>query len=223
MFLHDEDDATVHPITPYQSTSCDMRASILKTDAGHRLFARYRRAQHRRDLGQSIKHFERASDFCPVDHPCRHAAQFNLATAPVTQLHFAITLLSRFARRRFQVDADAAEELLSDVLDRDTFSPRPIIGVALNIRYDRQGNGQDLDEAIALLNEALVLYPFGLPDRHMSLVNLAAAVLTRFRHWGNDQDLDEAIVLERKALAFLPVGHLDRSALLNNLANALCA
>ncbi|KAG1902330.1 uncharacterized protein F5891DRAFT_949155 [Suillus fuscotomentosus] len=51
------------------------------TDAGHRLLARYRRMQNSGDLEQSIKHFERASDLCPMDHPYRPAALFNLAVA----------------------------------------------------------------------------------------------------------------------------------------------
>lgn len=143
----DQDDATVYPTIP--STSCD--ALILRTDASHRLLARYSRTQNSRDLDESITHFGHASDLCPVGHPCRPAALFNLASAKVvscqgnetsleldiaislfqdtldlrptghldravTQLYLAVALLSRFAKRRFQADADAAEELLSDVL-----------------------------------------------------------------------------------------------------------
>ncbi|KAG1846206.1 hypothetical protein DFJ58DRAFT_615063, partial [Suillus subalutaceus] len=33
------------------------------------------------DLDQSIDHFERASNLCPMDHPYCPAALFNLATA----------------------------------------------------------------------------------------------------------------------------------------------
>lgn len=147
----DENDATVLcPRTTLMSD--DMRALLLRTDAGHNLFARYRRTQNSGDLDQSIDHFEQASDVCPMDHPCRSAALFNLAIAnfvscranetrpdldipinlfrdalhlrptghpdrPVTQLHPVIDLLSRFTKRGFQTDADAATELLSDVLD----------------------------------------------------------------------------------------------------------
>ncbi|KIK32739.1 hypothetical protein CY34DRAFT_100856, partial [Suillus luteus UH-Slu-Lm8-n1] len=129
-----------------------MRALLLRTDAGHGHLARYRRTQNKSDLDQSINDFECALVICPMDHPCRPAALFNLATAkfvscqatetypdleisisvfqdaldlrpvghpdrPVTQLHLAIAMLSRFAKRGFQRDVDAAEELLSEVLD----------------------------------------------------------------------------------------------------------
>ncbi|KAG2746777.1 hypothetical protein P692DRAFT_20835889, partial [Suillus brevipes Sb2] len=108
--------------------------------------------QNSTDLDQSINNFEHALDICPMDHPCRPAALFNLATAklinyqanqtysdldipiyifqdaldlrppghpdrPVTQLHLAISLLSRCTKRGFEVDVDAAKELLSEVLD----------------------------------------------------------------------------------------------------------
>jgi hypothetical protein len=43
----------------------------------------------------------------PTDHPDRAS----------TQLHLAIALLSRFAKRGFQPDADATKELLREVLD----------------------------------------------------------------------------------------------------------
>ncbi|KAG1794500.1 hypothetical protein EV424DRAFT_1547951 [Suillus variegatus] len=108
--------------------------------------------QNSMDLDQSISHFERASDLCPVNHSYHPAALLNLAMAkfiscqangrylnlnipislfqealdlrpighpdqPMTQLHLAISLLSHFARWGFQIDADTAEELLSNVLD----------------------------------------------------------------------------------------------------------
>lgn len=75
----DQRDAIIYPTTP--STSCD--ALILRTDAGHRLLARYGRTQNSRDLEESITHFRHASDLCPVGHPCRPAALFNLASAKV--------------------------------------------------------------------------------------------------------------------------------------------
>ncbi|KAG2344645.1 hypothetical protein BDR05DRAFT_999030 [Suillus weaverae] len=147
--FHKNAAAVLRLVTP--SKSCDMDALILRTDAGHRLLARYRRTQNNSDLDQSIKHFKRASDLCPMDHLCRPAALFNLAAAkfvgcqtsgsypdldnpislfqdaldlrptghpdrPVTQLHLAMALVSRFAKGGCQIDADAAEELLNELL-----------------------------------------------------------------------------------------------------------
>jgi hypothetical protein len=100
-------------------------------------------------LDQSIMHFKRSHDLCPVDHPCRPAALFNLAMVnfiscqvngtyldldtpiplfqdaldlcptghpdrPATQLNLSIALLSRFTKRGFQADADAAKESLNE-------------------------------------------------------------------------------------------------------------
>ncbi|KAG1825309.1 CHAT domain-containing protein [Suillus variegatus] len=59
------------------------------------------------DLDTPISLFQDALDLRPTGHPDR----------PVTQLHLAISLLSRFAKRGFTTDADAAEELISKILD----------------------------------------------------------------------------------------------------------
>ncbi|KAG2133517.1 hypothetical protein BD769DRAFT_1774633 [Suillus cothurnatus] len=351
--LSDENDpAVLCPLTTLASR--DMDALVLKTDAGHRLLARYRRTQNSSDLYQSIKHFEHASDLCPMDHPHRSAALFNLATAKlvscqadgryldldipisvlqgvldlrptdhpdrsVTQLYLAIALLFRFAERGFQTDADASEELLSEVVDvchadshiyraalivietsalhsarsivandlgqewsapsMHPLSPNQLIdqvqwcmqrddphaldevislhydalryyntghacrgqllgnlSTMLSIRFERRGNDEDLDQAIAFHREALPLFPIGHTDRSsdalalrpvgridrsLSLNNLASLLSSRFRHRGKDEDLDQAIALNREALACVPVGHTDRSGSLNNLANRL--
>ncbi|KAG1865653.1 hypothetical protein C8R48DRAFT_747702 [Suillus tomentosus] len=245
-----------------------MDVLALKTDAGHRLLARYRRTQNSEDLEQSIKHFERASYLCPMDHPYRPAALSNLATAKfascqadernldldtpislfqgvldlhptdhpdqsVTQLHLAIALLSRFAKQGFQMDGDAAEELLSEVLERDEPGALDeVISLYYDaLRYYNTGHarrGQLLANlsGIALQTEALALHPVGHTDRSVSLNNLANLLSSRFDHRGNDEDLDETLALRPvgndkdldEALALHPVGHTDRSASLNNLA-----
>ncbi|KAG2150205.1 CHAT domain-containing protein [Suillus bovinus] len=333
--LSDQNDAAVlcPPTTP---ASRDLDALALRTDAGHRLLAQYRRAQDSRDLEQSINHFEHASDICPVDHPCRPAALFNLASAKlvscqaegryldldvpvslfegalelrptghpdrtVTQLHLAVALLSRFAKRGFQTDADAAKEFLGEVVNvchanshihraaaiametcalhsarginaNDVGQERPApsrlplspnqlfdqarrclerdepsaldevislhydalgyynaghvcrgqllgnLAVMLQTRFERRGNDKDLDQGIALQTEMLALCPVGHTDRSASLNNLANKLSSRFHHRGNDEDLDQAIALNREALALRPVGHTDRSMSLSNLA-----
>ncbi|KAG1848478.1 hypothetical protein F4604DRAFT_1687751 [Suillus subluteus] len=281
----DENDAAVLcPLTTPMSD--DMHALLLRTDARHDLLAHYCRMQHRWDLDQSINHFEHTLDICPMDHPCRPAALFNLATAkfvscqanetypdfdisisifqdalelrhtghpdrPATQLHLAITLLSHFMKRGFPTDADAAEELLSKVLDvyhanscihraallaieilagsttgNDLGQERPTASIhplPLNQLADMavQCNDEDSDEAITLHGEALAMHPVGHTDRYWLLNNLAGRLSTRFDHRSNDEDLDEAIALHREALALCPIGHTDRSRLSNNLAKQL--
>jgi tetratricopeptide (TPR) repeat protein len=92
---------------------------------------------------------------------------------------------------------------------------------ALQTCFKRRGASNDLDEAISLHREALLLRPAPHPDRFMSLNNLANALQTRFQQRGASNDLDEAISFHREALLLLPAPHPDRSVSLNNLANAL--
>ena len=58
---------------------------------------------------------------------------------------------------------------------------------------------QDLDEAIILGREALILRPQGHLHRSLSLSNLAVRLSNRYYKLGELQDLDEAIVLSREA------------------------
>ncbi|KAG1721771.1 CHAT domain-containing protein [Suillus paluster] len=131
-------------------TSSDVRARILvKTDAGHRLLARYHRTQNNRDLDQSIKHFERASDLCPVDHPCRPATSSNLATTKFISFQVNGTYL----------DLDIPISLFDEALDmRPTGHPdRPLtqlhLAIALLSRFAKRGFQADADAAKELLNE----------------------------------------------------------------------
>ncbi|KAG1883937.1 hypothetical protein F4604DRAFT_1919733 [Suillus subluteus] len=210
------------------------------------------------DLDIPISLFQGAFYLRPTDHPDR----------TITQLHLAIALLSRFAKRGFQTDADAARELLSEVLDVchanshiyraaltaiETSALHSAGSIDANnlggVHFERQGNDEDLDQAIAFQMKALALHPVGHTDRSMSLYNLAIALhrevlalrpvghtdrssslnnlanrlASRFEHRGNDEDLDQAIALHREALALRLVGHTYRSMSLNNLANRLAS
>ncbi|KAG1736959.1 CHAT domain-containing protein [Suillus lakei] len=263
--LSDENDtAVLCPLTTLMSSEMD--ALVLRTDAGHRLLARYRRTQNNRDLGQSINHFEHASDLCPMGNPYRPAALFNLATAKfvsckadgryldldlpislfqdaldlrptghpdrtVTQIHLAISLLSRFAKRGFQTDDDEAKELLNEVLNVchvdshihraallaiETSAPHPAGST------DANDPGQEWPAA-----SMLPLSPNQLADLAERCMQgddpgaLDEVISLHYDALGNDEDLDQAIALQREALALRPIGHTDRSLSLNNLAAEL--
>ncbi|KAG2130976.1 uncharacterized protein EDB93DRAFT_1255632 [Suillus bovinus] len=92
------------------------------------------------------------------------------------------------------------------------------LAVILETCFCRQGNDEDMDQAIALQTEVLVLFLIGHTDWFMSLNNLATQLSICFHHRGNDKDLDQAITYLREALALCPVGHIDRSTLSSNLA-----
>ncbi|KAG2151664.1 CHAT domain-containing protein [Suillus bovinus] len=195
-----------------------MDALALKTDAGHRLLARYRRMQNSRDLDQSINHFERASSLCPMNHPYRPAVLFNLATA---KFH------SCQANGRY-LDLDIPISLFQDALDlRPTGHPdRPItqlhLAIALFSRFAKRGHEpRDLDEVISLHYDALGYYNTGHACRGQLLGDLAILLVTRFERRGDDEDLDKAIALQMETLTLQPVGHPNRFISLNNLANLL--
>ncbi|KAG1788521.1 CHAT domain-containing protein [Suillus variegatus] len=144
--LFDQNDATVlRPITTL--TTCDMDGLAFKTDAGHHLLGRYRRTQNSRDLDESTSHFERALDLCPMDHPYRAAALFNLATAKFI----------RCQANGAHVDLDIHISLFQEALDlRPTGHPdRPItqlhLAIALLSRFAKQGFQTDVDTAEELL------------------------------------------------------------------------
>ena len=82
---------------------------------------------------------------------------------------------------------------------------------------------EQLNEAIVLDREALVLLPPGHPLQSISLTNLAIHLGTQYKQLGGVEDLNEAIVLGREALSLRTPGHPDRSMSLNNLASHLWA
>ncbi|KAG1772219.1 hypothetical protein EV702DRAFT_976803 [Suillus placidus] len=128
-----------------------MRALLLRTDVGRRLLARYRRTQNSKDLDQSINHFQRASDLCPMDHPYRPAALFNLATAKFASCQANGTYL----------DLNIPISLFQDALDlRPTDHPDRAVtllhlAIALLARFAKRGFQTDADAAEELLSEVL--------------------------------------------------------------------
>ena len=80
---------------------------------------------------------------------------------------------------------------------------------------------EDLDEAIVLAQDALVLRPPGHPHRLRPLNNLALSLFARYKQLKRMEGLDEAIELNREALKLRPPGYPNRSASLESLANCL--
>ncbi|KAG1717671.1 CHAT domain-containing protein [Suillus lakei] len=238
------DAAVLCPLTTL--TSSDVDALILRTEAGHGLLARYCRTQNSRDLDQSIEHFERACDLCPMDHPCRPAALFNLATAKfvsckanrtyldldtpitlfedtlelrptghpdrtVTQLHLAISLLCRFAKRGFQTDADEAEKLLGKVLDVCHANSHILRAALLAIETFALHSAESNDAShLRQQRPAASMLPSS-PDQ---LLNLAKRCLQK----DDPHALDEVICLHSSALGYYNTMHAGRGQLVCNLS-----
>ncbi|KAG2154165.1 CHAT domain-containing protein [Suillus bovinus] len=153
------------------------------------------------DLDMPISLFQDALDLRPTEHPDR----------PITQLHLATALLSRFAKRRSQTDADAATELLSEVLDV-CHANSYIYRAALIIietstlhsagRIDANDLGQEGPAA-----SMLPLSPNQLVQRAKRCLQI-----------DEPRDLDEVISLHYDALGYYNIGHAYRGQLLSNLA-----
>ncbi|KAG1738571.1 CHAT domain-containing protein [Suillus occidentalis] len=239
--------AVLCPLTTLTSRVTD--ALALRTDAGHRLLARYRRTQSRRDLDQSIKHFERASDLCLMDHPCRSAALFNLAN---------VKFVSCQADGRY-LDLDIPISLFQDALDlRPTDHPDRAItqlhlAIAMLSRFAKKGFQTDVDAAEELLSEVLdschanshihraallaietsALHPAASIDVNGLVQESPAASMLpllpgqlanqaeRCLRRDDPHALDEVISLHYDALGYYNTMHTCRGQLLSNLSTML--
>ena len=73
----------IHP----QSTTDSQGELENATNKGHNALSRYRKHGEKWDLEDSVLEFEQALRVCPPNHPCRAAAQSNLATAKFILCH----------------------------------------------------------------------------------------------------------------------------------------
>ncbi|KIK39525.1 hypothetical protein CY34DRAFT_89051 [Suillus luteus UH-Slu-Lm8-n1] len=192
---------------------------MLRTDAGHGLLARYRRMQNSSDLEQSINHFEHALDICPMDHPCRPAALFNLATAQVVN----------FQANETYLDLDIPISGFQDALDlRPSGHPdRPItqlhLAIALLCRFAKRGIKADVDEAEELLSEVLDICHANSHIHRAALLAIETSALHPSASIGRDDlhALDEVISLHYDALGYYSIMHACRGQLLANLGTML--
>ncbi|KAG1763555.1 hypothetical protein EDD22DRAFT_802284 [Suillus occidentalis] len=226
--------------------SGDMDAFMLRTDTGHGLLARYRRMQASRDLDQSIKHFERALDLCPMDHPYRPVALFNLAN---------VKFISCQTEGR-HLDLDTPISVFQDALDmRPTGHPdRPVtqlhLAIALLSRFAKRGFQRDVDAAEELLSEVLDVCPANSHTHRAALLAIETSALHSTasidvhdlgREWptasmpplspnqlmgraqgclwrDDPHELDEVISLHYDALGYYNTMHTCRGQLLSNLS-----
>lgn len=87
--------------------------------------------------------------------------------------------------------------------------------------FQRTGNIESLQSAIAVLREEADTAAPGDQDRPRRLSNLGAVLQIRFERTGEVADLDEAIALGREAAEATPSGDQERTARLSNLGAAL--
>jgi tetratricopeptide (TPR) repeat protein len=70
---------------------------------------------------------------------------------------------------------------------------------ALQSRFQRTGDQEDLDDAISAARQAVAAAPADHPSRALALSNLAGALQSRSQRTGDQEDLDEAIDAARAA------------------------
>ncbi|KAF8436591.1 CHAT domain-containing protein [Boletus edulis BED1] len=75
------DSLALRVLDPFRSATGAPEELEDATNDGHSALLRYQKHGERRDLERSVAEFERALNICALDHPCRAAAQSNLATA----------------------------------------------------------------------------------------------------------------------------------------------
>ncbi|KAF8444060.1 hypothetical protein L210DRAFT_833797, partial [Boletus edulis BED1] len=123
------------------------------TNHGHSALSCYRKHGGKRDLDRSIAEFERAFNICLPNHPCRAAAQSNLAMA-------------KFILCRVD-DTNAAFEAPLGLYGK-ALSARPVghadrastliqLAAVYLARFEKQGDEFDGRRVEALLHEALEL------------------------------------------------------------------
>ncbi|MFG1995326.1 tetratricopeptide repeat protein [Actinoplanes sp. NPDC048988] len=108
---------------------------------------------------------------------------------------------------------------------RETAGDRPEhlanLAAGLGMRFERQGDRHDLDEAISLMREVVRRTPRKDPRLVGTLSNLGAALRTLADLTGDDSTLNEAVSIAREAVEAAPNGDPYLAGHLSNLAAAL--
>ncbi|KAG6371210.1 hypothetical protein JVT61DRAFT_9834 [Boletus reticuloceps] len=135
---------------PLCSTTTALNELEDTTNHGHSALSRYRKHGEKRDLERSIAEFERALNNCSVDHPCRTAAQSNLAMAKLILCLVEDMIGSLEIPIRLYRDALAARP----VGHTDRSSTLVQLAEVHLARFEKQKNNYDGARVEALLHEA---------------------------------------------------------------------
>lgn len=95
------------------------------------------------------------------------------------------------------------------------------LGGAYLRRFDRLDRLVDIDEAIAVMRQALELTPDDHAIKPMYVGNLGNSLLRRFEHSNNRRDIDDAVLAMRQAVELSPDAHAHKPRYLSNLGNVL--
>ncbi|KAF8132587.1 CHAT domain-containing protein [Boletus edulis] len=138
---------------PLCSTANALNALEDATNYGHSALSRYRKHEGKRDLERSIAEYERALNTCLPNHPCRAAAQSNLATAKFILCRVDDTNAS------FEIPLGLYHNALAARPVGHADRPSTLIQLAAVYlaRFEKQGDEFDGAQVEALLHEAMEL------------------------------------------------------------------
>ncbi|KAF8433234.1 CHAT domain-containing protein [Boletus edulis BED1] len=147
------DSSASRVLGPICSTTETLNELEDATNHGHSALSRYRKDGEKRDLEHSVAEFERALNNCPVDHPCRAAAQSNLAMAKLILCRVKDTIASLEIPIRLCRDALAARPV------GHTDRPSTLVQLAAVhlARFEKQRDNVDGAQVETLLHEAMEL------------------------------------------------------------------
>ncbi|KAF8142107.1 TPR-like protein [Boletus edulis] len=147
------DSSASRVLGPICSTTETLNELEDATNHGHSALSRYRKHGEKRDLEHSVAEFERALNNCPVDHPCRAAAQSNLAMAKLILCRVKDTIASLEIPIRLCRDALAARPV------GHTDRPSTLVQLAAVhlARFEKQRDNVDGAQVETLLHEAMEL------------------------------------------------------------------
>ncbi|KAF8132500.1 hypothetical protein EV363DRAFT_1328599 [Boletus edulis] len=147
------DSSASRVLGPLCSTTETLNELEDATNHGHSALSRYRKHGGSRDLERSVAEFEQALNNCPLDHPCRAAAESNLAMAKLILCQVEDRIGSIEIPIRLYRDALAARPV--GHIDR----PSTLVQLAAVhlARFEKQRDDVDGARVEALLYEAMEL------------------------------------------------------------------
>jgi tetratricopeptide (TPR) repeat protein len=149
------------------------------------------------------------------------------STGPSAQAERAADLLRQVLRIHDSAALNYAVDLLNSAIDATPDNHPDLggylsnLGLALRLRYERTGDPDDLDGAVAAGRRSVQAAPDGDPDLGGYLSNLGLALYVRHERTGAIGDLDDAVTAGRQAVHAAPDGDPDLGEYLSNLGGAL--
>ncbi|TFK35107.1 CHAT domain-containing protein [Crucibulum laeve] len=191
----------------------------LLNKSGEFFFQRFQRTGNKRELENAITCYENAVILTSPDNP-----------SFTTFLHnAAIALMKRHELTNDNSHIEAAISafrvlcnLASTASETETNLPETLspLGKLLSLRYARNGDSADLNEAIVVQRKVIQLTPDGDSAIPAMLNTLGDILIRRFELEGNLLDVDEAISLCEKVLEIAPDDRKETPQTLNILGGA---